>query len=86
MSDNGKKLYRDKENGWLGGVCAGLGEYFGVDPTVLRVLFIVFGLVGGWSVPIYIVLWFLVPLKPEHGAAVVEEDVDEKSPADEDAA
>ena len=33
---NGKKLYRSRENKMLAGVCAGIAEYFGVDPTLIR--------------------------------------------------
>ncbi|MBR4756281.1 MAG: PspC domain-containing protein [Bacteroidales bacterium] len=71
-----KKLYRDPSNGKLAGVCSGLGAYFSVDPTVIRVLFVVFTLIPlgiifsrGWlRFPdglfplIYLVLWLCMPV------------------------
>ncbi|MCF8370763.1 MAG: PspC domain-containing protein [Bacteroidales bacterium] len=56
----GKRLYRDSDNRILGGVSAGIGAYFGVDPVFIRILFIIFGFfqVG---IPAYIILWIAVP-------------------------
>jgi phage shock protein C len=59
-----KKLYRSKTNRWLGGVFGGLGTYFNVDPLILRVLFILFGHVGGPGVLLYIFLWIVIPEEP----------------------
>ena len=56
-----KKLYRDKEDCFLGGVSSGLGHYFGVDSTWVRLLFILLGIFGGSAFPIYIILWVLLP-------------------------
>lgn len=44
---NGKKLYRSDENKMLAGVCGGIAEYFGVDPTLIRLAWVVFSLLGG---------------------------------------
>lgn len=59
---NGKKLYRDSENAYIGGVSSGLGHYFGVDSLWIR-LFWVFLVVIGFGSPIliYILLWILMP-------------------------
>jgi phage shock protein PspC (stress-responsive transcriptional regulator) len=56
-----KRLYRDKENGMIGGVMAGLGHYLGIDALWLRILMVIlfFGL--GTGLFVYIVLWILVP-------------------------
>jgi len=56
-----KKLYRDKEKGMLGGVLAGLGHYFGVDPLWLRIIMVI--LLFSWGIGFipYIILWILVP-------------------------
>lgn len=43
---NGKKLYRSDENKMLAGVCGGIAEYFGVDPTLIRLAWVVFSLLG----------------------------------------
>ncbi len=60
MSSN-KKLYRSSKNKILGGVCAGLGEYFDVDPTVIRLLWVVIFLMGGSGILIYIIFWIVLP-------------------------
>jgi len=44
------------------GVCAGLGEYFGIDPTIVRIIFLLMLLPGGVPGPlIYLILWFVMP-------------------------
>lgn len=60
-----KKLYRLPDEGMLGGVCAGLGEYFNMDPTIVRLIFVFLALAGMSGVLIYIVLLLAVPVKPE---------------------
>ena len=52
----------------LGGVCGGLAEYLTLDPTLLRVLFVVLALFGGHAVLAYLVLLILIPIEPEHPA------------------
>jgi len=59
-----KKLYRSEDDKILGGVCGGLGEYFDIDPTIVRLIFVLLGLQGS-GVILYIVAWFLVPIKPK---------------------
>jgi phage shock protein PspC (stress-responsive transcriptional regulator) len=57
-----KKLYRDTEKGMLGGVCSGLGHYFGIDAVWLRIVFIVLVVAGvGTGIIAYIVLWAVTP-------------------------
>lgn len=57
-----KKLYRDTEKGMFGGVCSGLGHYFGIDAVWLRILFIVLVVAGvGTGIIAYIVLWAVTP-------------------------
>jgi len=48
----------------IGGVCSGLGKYFGVDPTVLRILFVLGVLLAGHGLLIYLVLLILMPEEP----------------------
>jgi phage shock protein PspC (stress-responsive transcriptional regulator) len=57
-----KRLYRDPDNAVLGGVCGGLGAYFGIDPVWIRILFVIL-LIAGYGVwgLVYIVLWIAVP-------------------------
>lgn len=55
-----KRLYRDENHKILGGVCSGIGAYLGIDPVIVRVLFILIG-IGGIGVFAYILLWIFVP-------------------------
>jgi phage shock protein PspC (stress-responsive transcriptional regulator) len=57
-----KKLYRDKENGMVGGVATGLGHYFGIDAVWMKIMFLVFVFAGfGTGVLAYIILWVVTP-------------------------
>ncbi|WP_462317957.1 PspC domain-containing protein [Marinilabilia sp.] len=56
-----KQLFRDADNRFLGGVCGGLGNYFGTDPLLFRLLFILATLFYGTSLLVYIILWIAVP-------------------------
>jgi phage shock protein C len=66
--DEARKLYRSRSNRQLAGVCGGLAEYFNIDATLVRVLFVVFAVLGGPGLLAYILLWVIVPEKPA-GAA-----------------
>lgn len=58
----GKRLYRNGEETVIGGVASGLSAYFGIqDPIWIRIAFVVFALSGGLGLPIYIVLWIVLP-------------------------
>ncbi len=59
-----KKLYRSRNDRMVAGVAGGLAEYFGIDPTIVRLAFVVLGLLGGPGVLIYIVMWIVVPEAP----------------------
>lgn len=56
-----KKLYRDKDGAAIGGVLSGLGYYFGIDRTLLRIVALVLLLVFGIGVLMYIILWIVMP-------------------------
>jgi phage shock protein PspC (stress-responsive transcriptional regulator) len=57
-----KKLYRDKENGMLGGVATGLGHYFGIEAVWLKIMFLIFVFAGfGTGILAYIILWIVTP-------------------------
>lgn len=60
-----KKLYRTEDNQVLAGVAGGLGEYFEVDPVLIRLLFVLLTVFGGSGVLIYIVLWLVIPQKSQ---------------------
>lgn len=55
------RLYRSKTDVILGGVCSGLGKYLHIDPTLVRLFFIIITLAGGVGVLAYIILWVVVP-------------------------
>ncbi len=56
-----KKMYRDPEHKVLGGVAGGLAAYFGVDVSVIRLLFVLSIFLGGTGLIIYIILWIITP-------------------------
>ena len=57
-----KRLYRSKNDRMLGGVCAGLGENFDIDPTVIRLVWAVITVLSiGTGVLVYIIAWILIP-------------------------
>lgn len=56
-----RKIYRDPDDSVIGGVCSGIGHYFGMDPIWIRLLFILLVLGGGSGVLIYIILWIIIP-------------------------
>ncbi|SFI10673.1 PspC domain-containing protein [Halpernia frigidisoli] len=56
-----KQLFRDPENGKIGGVCAGLANYFGIDPVWIRLLLIFFVIMKGFGILLYVILWIVLP-------------------------
>jgi phage shock protein PspC (stress-responsive transcriptional regulator) len=58
---NRKRLYRDEQGGTVGGVCAGLGWFFGIDPVLVRIGFILLTILGGSGILLYIILWIVIP-------------------------
>jgi phage shock protein C len=59
--DTSKRLYRSVVNRQLGGVCGGLAEYFNIDPTLMRVLFILGLFLGTATFWAYLILWVVIP-------------------------
>lgn len=60
-TSSSRKLYRDKENGIIGGVLAGLGHYFGIDKVWLRLVMLILLLSFGTGFLLYIILWIVMP-------------------------
>ena len=58
-----KKFYRIKAGKKIAGVCTGLGEYFNVDPVLVRVLFVAALFAGGFGLLAYVILWLVAPVK-----------------------
>jgi phage shock protein C len=67
MEINMKKLYRSETDKKIAGVCGGIGEHLDVDPTIVRLIAVVFGFATG-VIPFligYIIAWWIVPTKAE---------------------
>jgi phage shock protein PspC (stress-responsive transcriptional regulator) len=65
MSENTKRLYRSTDQRMLAGVCGGLGKYFDLDPTLVRIAFVVLALVSfGIGLIAYIALAIVMPVEP----------------------
>ena len=56
-----KKLFRSSKDRVIGGVCAGVAEYFGLDAKLVRLAWLLAALLGGVGVLLYIILFFIVP-------------------------
>ncbi len=63
-----KQLRRSRNDKVLGGVCGGIGEYFDIDPIIIRILWIVVALFAGTGLLIYLILWILIPMEEEDKA------------------
>ena len=61
-----ERLYRSGRDKILGGVCGGIAEYFRVDPTLVRLLWIIGSLAWGAGVLFYIIAWIIIPRNPGH--------------------
>jgi phage shock protein C len=67
--DPSEKLYRSRTNRQVAGVCGGLAQRFNVDAILIRVVFLLLGLLGGAGIVLYIALWIIVPQEPPVGGA-----------------
>lgn len=61
--EESKRLFRSRTDRKLGGVCAGIANYFGIDPTVVRLATVILTFTG-MSIFIYIILWIVIPEEP----------------------
>jgi phage shock protein C len=69
MSGDYKRLYRSRDERMISGVCGGIAKYFNVDPTLIRLLFVLFAFAGGPGLIAYIILAIIVPEEPAGQAA-----------------
>jgi len=68
-SDSRAKLFRDEDNRQIAGVCAGLGRYFGIETSLIRIVWFLLGFLGIFSagistfmvVMVYFILWLIIP-------------------------
>lgn len=73
MSTEYRRLYRSRTDRMIGGVAAGLGQYFSIDPTLVRLLFVIGTLAGGPGLLAYIILLIIVPEEPLTDAEISPE-------------
>jgi phage shock protein C len=60
-----KKLYRSQSNRMIGGVCGGIADYFVLDATLIRIIWIAISLLGGFGLLIYVASLFIIPNNPD---------------------
>ena len=66
--DPTEKLYRSRTNRQVAGVCGGLAQYFNLDATLIRILFVVLAVLGGSGLVLYVAMWIIVPKEPSAAA------------------
>jgi phage shock protein C len=79
----GKRLYRSRRDRQIAGVCGGLAEYFDVDPTLVRLIFVVIALMGGPGLILYIIMAIVVPEAPQGFFSEEKPKREEESPGRE---
>lgn len=60
-----KKLYRSRTETMISGVCGGLGQYLGIDPTIIRIFFVLLAFYHFLGVWVYLIMTILLPIAPE---------------------
>jgi phage shock protein C len=74
-----KRLYRDKSDVRIAGVCSGIAKYLDIDPTAIRLAFVLLLFIGGGGLWIYLILWIIMPYAPDLRQDAVEVVAEEKS-------
>ena len=77
MTGNYKKLYRSRDERMIAGVCGGVAEYFDIDPTLVRLLFVLATFWGGPGLLAYIIMLVVVPEEPLASETVVDASAEE---------
>ncbi|HLA98251.1 MAG TPA: PspC domain-containing protein [Anaerolineales bacterium] len=78
MTTEYKRLYRSTKERMIAGVCGGLAEYFGIDPTLVRLLFVLAALAGGPGLLAYLIMLIVVPEEPvEEAESAVDVETSE---------
>ena len=55
-----------EQSSWIiAGICGGIAQYFELDPTIIRVLFVVLSVFAGGGILVYIILWLIIPQEPD---------------------
>jgi phage shock protein C len=72
------RLYRSRDNRMIAGVAYGLGEFLGIDPTIMRLLFVFSIFIGGTGALAYFVMMLVVPEEPLEGEVEIIEPKEKK--------
>ncbi len=72
------KLYRSEKGRVIAGVCSGLGEFFQVDATIVRLIFILIAVFGGGGILLYLILWLIVPSEGS-GSEITKENIEKNA-------
>jgi phage shock protein PspC (stress-responsive transcriptional regulator) len=75
---NGRKIFRSIDDYMIAGVCSGLADYFKIDSSLIRIIFVLLTLSGGSGILVYLILWLVVP--KEKG---VEKEINKEEKLDE---
>jgi phage shock protein C len=70
-----RKLYRSQVNKMLGGVCGGLAEYFRIDPTLVRLVWVILCFFGGVGILVYVAALIIVPPNPDQNTAEPQQNI-----------
>jgi phage shock protein C len=73
MEKHIKRLYKGKEV-LIAGVCSGIAEYLEVDATLVRLLWLLFTLIGGSGILVYIIAWLIIPHQPKNDVNHIQAD------------
>jgi phage shock protein C len=73
-----KRLYRDKSDVRIAGVCSGIAKYLDIDPTAIRLAFVLLLFIGGGGLWIYVILWIIMPYAPDSVRDAIEVVAEEK--------
>ena len=67
MTGRKQKLTRPRTGRMLSGVCAGLANFFGLDVSIIRIVYVILTFVTAFAgIPIYLLMWIIIPQEPNH--------------------
>lgn len=75
-----QRLSRSETDQWIAGVCGGLASYMNIDPVIVRALFALLLFASGIGLPIYLILWFIMPSESDpnsQGREILESNFDD---------
>ncbi len=78
---NQDQLTRSQSDRMVAGVCGGLATYIGIDPTLVRLAFVLLSLASGIGLAMYLILWVVMPKGPSPEEEMIKVGVDEMDPS-----